>query len=116
MGVSVQRLLIELIPFPCNVAGMVVADQHRPLSLIAPTVMFGFTGTTIDDARSRSRSPEGVGASVTGVRQNASNGVVAGYFPNSFAIHRSHGNRQLLLAKPQKDLTRTAQFVHFLKH
>src|SRR4051794_24175764 len=111
MRVLPQECLVLLELGPGQVALVVVADQHGPVSPLA-TMAARLARSTLDHAGAVAPTPEGIGAGVDRVLHDLHDAVVGRRPPGDAAegeVASHDGQLHPDLARPEEDLARAAQ-------
>ena len=107
-----------LVFSPRDVAGVVVAQQDRPLLFRLPDAV-DLVGASVDDPRALGPPAERIGSRVQRVVQDLHDGVVDGRLPDDLGdvdVPPDDGHLDLRSPEPEEDLPRAAEFAEFGEH
>ena len=115
---SSKRFLVRLVVPPRNVAGVMVAQQDRPL-LRRSLDAVDLVGAPVDDPRPLRCPAECVGSRVQRVVQDLHDGMVDRRLPDDLGdvdVPPDDGHFDLRRAEPEEDLPCAAEFAELREH
>src|SRR4051812_12558537 len=119
MSVFRDQLLVRLVLFPADIAGVVIAYQDVPGGHRL-RVAGGFAGASVDNARALGRTTEDIGAGIDRVTKDLQHRVVGRRPPLDFAHAAvvASGDRQLqrLILGPEQYLSGASELLEFIEH
>src|SRR5580704_2130148 len=118
MSVLRDQLLVRLVLFPADVAGVVIAQQDGP-SGHRLRMAGGLTGVTLDDARALGCAAEDIGAGIDRMPEDLQHRVVSRRppFDLAHAAVVASGDRQLqrLILCPKQDLPGASELLELVE-
>src|SRR5580704_18515481 len=118
MSVLRDQLLVRLVLFPADVAGVMIAQQDGP-SGHRLRMAGGLAGATVDDASALGCAAEDIGAGIDRMPEDLQYRVVGRRPPLDLAHAAvvAPGNRQLqrLILRPKQDLPSTPELLEFVE-
>lgn len=103
--------LVPLKLLPCDVAFMLIFEQHVPFRTGAPKSAPHALSPILDDNLAR-RTPEGIGASIDGIGEDVMHGVVKRQLPDdaaSLLVMRPGGQLDAFISEPHMHLACTPE-------